>query len=158
MNGPQTFRKKPIEVEAIQWTGKNPAAVRAFTGMHQIGNGGEHFVFTTQAGHGELFVAANDAWLDIEIGEWILRDERGFYPCKPEMFEQSYASVEKRVSVATYASTSDETAVADERLTPILGLELRVIDAPGAVAVIAPRDKADSVADAVRTALREAQS
>lgn len=93
MTGPQKFRKKPVEVEAIQWTGKNPAAVRAFTGMHQIGNGGEHFVFTTQAGHGELFVAANGAWLDIEIGEWVLRDARGFYPCKPDIFEQTYEAV-----------------------------------------------------------------
>lgn len=94
MTGPQKFRKKPVEIEAIQWTGKNPAAVRAFTGMHKLPNGGDHFVFTTQSGHGELFVAANGAWLDIEVGEWVIQDARGFYPCKPDIFEKTYEKVE----------------------------------------------------------------
>lgn len=50
-------------------------------------------MFTIQSGHGELYVAANNAWLDIEIGEWIIKDSRGFYPCKPDIFAQTYEVV-----------------------------------------------------------------
>lgn len=91
MRDPGKFRKLPVEVQAIQWTGSNPAAVRAFTGEHcPHPNGGTHMVFTVQSGHGELFVAANNAWVDIEIGEWVIRDARGFYPCKPDIFAVTY--------------------------------------------------------------------
>ena len=91
----QRFRKQPVEVEAIQWTGDNPAAVRAFTGTHQPdpNRSGNHMVFTTQSGHGELYVAANGAWLGIEVGEWIIRDSRGFYPCKSDIFDATYDRV-----------------------------------------------------------------
>ena len=40
-----------------------------------------------------LYVAANDAWLDIEVGEWIIRDSLGFYPCKPDIFAATYEAV-----------------------------------------------------------------
>lgn len=91
----QRFRKKIADVPAIQWTGDNPYAVRGFTGTHQPDpeRGGNHYVFTIQSGHGELYVAANNAWLDIEIGEWIIKDSRGFYPCKPDIFAQTYEVV-----------------------------------------------------------------
>lgn len=95
MATPAKFRKKPVEVEAIQWTGSNPAAVRAFTGDHRpTPDSGTHMVFTAQSGHGELYVAANNAWVDIEVGEWIIRDARGFYPCKPDIFAATYEAVE----------------------------------------------------------------
>lgn len=89
--GVKTYLKQPVAVEAIQWTGKNPYAVRAFTGMHTPHHGiGNHFVFTTQAGCGELYVAANHTWVPVEIGEWIIQDSRGFYPCKADVFAETY--------------------------------------------------------------------
>lgn len=92
MYKPRTYRKRIGDVEAIQWTGENPYAVREFTGMHQPDpeRSGTHFVFTVQSGHGELYVAANKAWLDIEISEWIIKDSLGFYPCKAHIFEVTY--------------------------------------------------------------------
>lgn len=100
MNGPQRFRKRPVEVEAMQWTGDNAAAMRAFTGVHKTESGGEHLVFTTQSGYGELFVAANGAWLPLEIGEWVLHDTRGFYPCKPDIFAETYGPDTKPLTAA----------------------------------------------------------
>ncbi|QAX92888.1 hypothetical protein KNU39_gp78 [Gordonia phage Mutzi] len=96
MTAPKRYRKKPVEAEAIQWTGDNPYAVRAFTGMHKPDphRSGDHFVFTVESGVGKLYVAANGAWLDIEVGEWIIRDAKGFYPCKPDIFAGSYEPVE----------------------------------------------------------------
>lgn len=91
---PMKFRKQPVVVEAIQWTGENPYAVRNFTGEHRVAAGGSHFVFTIQKGPAELYVAANDAWLTIEVGDWIIRDDRGFYPCKPDIFAATYTAVD----------------------------------------------------------------
>ncbi|OZC59248.1 hypothetical protein CH276_22640 [Rhodococcus sp. 06-470-2] len=96
MTGPScTFQKRPVRVQAIQWTGDNPYAVRAFTGVHKVQPSGDHYVFTTQDGvdHAKLYVAANDAWLEVEVGEWIIRDEHGYYPCKAERFIESYEPV-----------------------------------------------------------------
>lgn len=94
MSGPQTFRKRVADVAAIQWTGDNPYAVRAFTGIHKVEPSGNHHVFTVQSGHGELYVEADNVWRDIEIGDWIVRGSRGFFPCKPDIFAQTYEEAE----------------------------------------------------------------
>ncbi len=36
MTAPALFRKKPVEVHAIQWTGDNAAAVAEFTGRDKF--------------------------------------------------------------------------------------------------------------------------
>jgi len=41
----------------------------------------------------ELLVSANSVWVPIETGEWVLIDERGAYPCKDDVFRQSYSQV-----------------------------------------------------------------
>ena len=89
---------KPVVIEAIQWTGSNPYAVREFTGVHVYPSGADHVVFTTQKGPllAELYVAANAAWVSIEVGEWVIRDSRGFYPCKPDIFEAMYGSAHQQ--------------------------------------------------------------
>lgn len=89
----ERFRTKGIvEIEAIQWTGDNPYVVREFTGMHAVEGGGNHMIFTTQDGsdQAELFVAANNSWLRITAGEWIIKDSLGFYPCNQDIFAAKY--------------------------------------------------------------------
>lgn len=85
----KTYRKKPVTVEAIQWTGHNADEVRDFVG--QISSPGEFgFIRASYARPARLWVAANQEWLLIEPGEWVLKDKLGFYPCKDEMFQHSY--------------------------------------------------------------------
>lgn len=88
----ERYTSIPTTIDAIQWTGDNHYAVRAFTGMHTVEDGGigNHMVFTTQDGPGELYVAANKAWLPLEEGEWIIKDALGFYPCKDSVFRAKY--------------------------------------------------------------------
>lgn len=53
----QTYRKRPVTIEALQWTGDNARDLAQWCG----------WCFNTSAlGHARIFVAANDAWLDIE--------------------------------------------------------------------------------------------
>jgi hypothetical protein len=82
----QRYRKKPVEIEAMQWSGDNYPQLHAWTGNREDGH-----EIVAAAPHGlQLWVQANEAWLTLENGEWIIRDSRGFYPCKPDIFEQNY--------------------------------------------------------------------
>ena len=110
-----TYRKKPVTIEATQWTGKNVDEIQAWVG---VGNGGPIvgmplFVeledpkieglwapgdieqWLNNGATTLLFVAANSAWLPVEISEWIARDRHGFYPIKDDVFLESYEKVDK---------------------------------------------------------------
>lgn len=90
----KTYRKKPVTVEAVQWTGGNFVECNTFVGEFQTADGitesGIRFGTEDQM---RIWVAANKEWLDLEVGEWILKDLLGFYPCKDEMFQHSYEPV-----------------------------------------------------------------
>ena len=89
---PQRFHKKPVVVEAIQWTGSNTRAVMEWTGERRNPDtGGLELTFVPLAyPRPKLWVAANSAWVEVEPGEWFIRDARGVYPCKPDIFEATY--------------------------------------------------------------------
>lgn len=89
----KTYRKRPIELQAIQWTGENEAEIQAWTGRSifyklDVEDRGENPDATAT-----LYVAANSVWLGLEPGEWILKDSKGFYPCKPDVFAETYEEV-----------------------------------------------------------------
>ncbi len=73
----------------MQWTGKNEKAIQEWmkpAGFHEVLP-----VHRWKQEHtAELWVAANSAWVYIETGEWILCDIKGFYPCKDNVFKESY--------------------------------------------------------------------
>lgn len=91
----KTYRKKPVTVEAIQWKGGNFREIVEYVGSFVAEDGIEEpGVRTGIYAQPRIWVAANREWLDIEIGEWVLKDKLGFYPCKDEMFQHSYELVE----------------------------------------------------------------
>ncbi len=78
----QKYRKKnPQPVEAMQWTGDNLQEIKGWTGEDLFEQSGDEFF---------LYVAANKAWLTIQVNEWILKDKLGFYPCADSVFQESY--------------------------------------------------------------------
>jgi hypothetical protein len=81
-----TFRKKPVEVEAIQWTGENAEEIKACCGEKASPpwrHSPRTFLIETAEGH-----------LGAMPGDWIIKGIAGeFYPCKPEIFEESYELV-----------------------------------------------------------------
>ncbi len=78
------FRKKPVIVEAVQWTGYDKEKIDKFVGK-------------------ELDYTASDTGLVIHTLEgdmtaycfdWIIKGIKGeFYPCKPDIFEETYEEV-----------------------------------------------------------------
>jgi hypothetical protein len=98
------YRKKPVVIEAVQFTGENFAELAAFCGSHPDSSGhleiatfnriGTYLLDDKPGVLGELWVAANGAWLGLVQGEWVIHDSLGFYPCKPDVFEATYEAVQ----------------------------------------------------------------
>ena len=86
------FRKKPVDVEAVQWE----ATKESFDAIMAMGDidwkpgemGSETFVITTLEGDHLA-----------KKGDWIIRGVNGeFYPCKPDIFEKTYEQVESHAN------------------------------------------------------------
>lgn len=85
-------RKKPVDVEAIQWTGLNLEEVKTFVGESLI-----YDIIDTawQAGKGAPNVNMKIKTLEGDMraykGDFIIKGVNGeFYPCKPDIFEKTY--------------------------------------------------------------------
>ncbi len=84
------YRKKPIEVDAIQFTGHNVAEIWDAFGTAGIYGPTEknpdHLILTTT--HGDPAPA--------RVGDWVVPDSRPdtFYPIKPDVFAATYEPVE----------------------------------------------------------------
>lgn len=74
------FRKKPVVIEAVQWTGKNFEEVRAF-----------YPSAITHVNLGTVSVRTLEGTMNAAKGDWIIKGVKGeFYPCKPDIFEATY--------------------------------------------------------------------
>lgn len=98
------FRKKPVTIQAVQWTGQNLFEVTAFM------SAGPQLKHDTAVQAWETYsaIVARDG-LEIRTledgvdgrarhiasnGDWIIRGVQGeFYPCKPDIFIATYDPV-----------------------------------------------------------------
>ena len=98
------YRKKPVVIDAIQWTGKNLHEVTTFTEgppdtkTHHAQMMWEDYedlvkrdglmIYTLEDGGGKAKHFAS-------IGDWIIRGVKGeCYACKPDIFALTYEEVE----------------------------------------------------------------
>lgn len=73
------FVKKPIVVEAVQFTGDNTDEILEF------GNG------RVKKHDGRLIIETLEGKMTISPLDWVIKGGHGeFYPCKPDIFEQTY--------------------------------------------------------------------
>jgi hypothetical protein len=74
------FRKKPVVIEAVQWTGDNSMEMQEFLGEHWENPYPDVLAIHTLEGYHQA-----------QKGDWIIKGVKGeFYPCKPDIFEQTY--------------------------------------------------------------------
>lgn len=79
------YRKKPVVIEAIQWTGKNLVEVMKFTGSTEANN---DFL------ENWLEIATLEGNMRAMPGDYIIKGVKGeVYPCKPDIFEMTYEPV-----------------------------------------------------------------
>ncbi len=78
---PQQYRKKPVVIFAMQWTGDNFSKIEKWArGFRAIRPDGDSIKIETLEG----VMRAN-------LGDWIIMGVKGeVYPCKPDIFEATY--------------------------------------------------------------------
>ena len=91
------YVKKPIVIEARQWTGDNLVALQAFT------NGQFQAVDETDREDNpehdaQVFDKLHSTWVSLKPSDWVIRGIQGeFYPCTNDVFEATYEAVEEEV-------------------------------------------------------------
>ncbi len=77
------FRNKPVEIEALQFTGGVDSARTILTWTNDT----KHY---TNGGY-SLFIETLTRVQRADAGDWIIRGVKGeFYPCKPDIFEKTF--------------------------------------------------------------------
>lgn len=92
------YRKKPVEIEAMQWDGSEELYhfIAGHFGLKKIAancyrdftdDGQRVFAFEG----GKFFIATLEGRMEVSPGDYVIEGVQGeFYPCKPDIFNQTY--------------------------------------------------------------------
>lgn len=111
------FRKKPVEVTAVQFNGR-VEPTRELIGWIIMCGGKVRFTGPGDQ-HGAAFLAleAADGAVRVDIGDWIIRDDRGFHRCAPDVFDQTYEavdSIEVPIAVGEWVINAEDVSAAQK--------------------------------------------
>lgn len=86
------FRKKPVIIDAIQYSGSNVNEILSFVGkdlvVEQVYQGKLPTIY-------ELYIETLEGRMRIGVGDYVIRGiKEEFYPCKPDIFEATYEKIE----------------------------------------------------------------
>lgn len=82
------YRKKPVVIEAIQWSGdiSEAKAIEEWSLNKAKWNGGHAYP--------SIFIETLEGKMTATPNDYIIKGIKGeFYPCKPDIFEESYEEV-----------------------------------------------------------------
>lgn len=83
------YRKKPVIIEAVKWTGDNTLDICLF--MDKTIN-----VDKIAGIESKLNIATLEGNMKASRGDYIIKGVNGeFYPCKPDIFDKTYEPAEK---------------------------------------------------------------
>ena len=83
------YRKKPVEIEAVQWVSDNIEQVYEMLG--------DNLIINTDEDKDEVkhFINTLEGKMEMSWGDYIIKGIKGeFYPCKPDIFEKTYEVIE----------------------------------------------------------------
>jgi hypothetical protein len=120
------YTKKPITVEAIQWTGRNFSGLWNWAYVY-----GERHVLQAGTGWNKarpippderlVTVLTLNGPVEASVGEWIIKGVEGeFYPCAPDIFEATYSPYDPALIPEADAETARLKAQV-ERLREAMG-------------------------------------
>ena len=88
------YRKKPVVIEAVQWTGDNLREIIDFTGLHESAKKWTWEEYEKVVALQGLKIFTLEGPLNASPGDYIIKGVQGeFYPCKPDIFEATYEQV-----------------------------------------------------------------
>jgi hypothetical protein len=77
------FRKKPVVIEAWQWTEKMDCGLEPWPPVP-----------AKRINDSPPFIETLEGRMTISIGDWVIKGVKGeFYPCKPDIFAATYEPV-----------------------------------------------------------------
>lgn len=80
------YRKKPVVVEAIQWTGNNIREVNKFYPKAEF-----EINIVNGISYSKVYIRTLEGVMSANPGDYIIKGVQGeFYPCKPDIFKQTY--------------------------------------------------------------------
>lgn len=87
------YRKKPVVIEAVKWTGENYDEIKTFCRKDAfLAEEDTDGIWLKEA---VLCVCTLEGILKASVGDYIIKGVDGeFYPCKPDIFEKTYEKVE----------------------------------------------------------------
>ena len=78
------YKSKPKIIEAVLYSGDNFREILVFTGSARTNTCSDKLTIETL--EGPIFAS---------VGDWIIKGIKGeFYPCKPDVFEESYEAIQ----------------------------------------------------------------
>lgn len=91
------YRKKPVEVEAFQWTGDKDQEAEPVW-MSEALRSGKAVVYRDEHSAPEMVVSTLEGYMTARIGDYIIRGIKGeLYPCKPDIFAETYEKVQDEI-------------------------------------------------------------
>lgn len=85
------YRKKPVEIEAIQFTDETDRLIELQNFMNA-----ELVISYRNPDKPILKIATLEGVMEANIGDYIIKGIQGeFYPCKPDIFKQTYDKVDE---------------------------------------------------------------
>lgn len=81
------YRKKPVEIEALQWKGDNLTEVLDFCNKCYAKP-------IPGTDHNDLIISTLEGPMKASVGDYIIKGVKSeFYACKPDIFEMTYEEV-----------------------------------------------------------------
>lgn len=78
----KSYKKKPVVIEAVQFTGENYKEVEEFVGQ------------PLYISYGMVAIPTLEGIMRCKPGNYIIKGVKGeFYPCDKEIFEQTYEEI-----------------------------------------------------------------
>lgn len=95
------YRKKPVEVEAFQWTGDKDQETEPVWMCEALQSGKAiiYYLHNSPGEFAEMGIQTLEGELFAKPGDYIIRGIKGeIYPCKPDIFAATYEKVEDEIS------------------------------------------------------------
>jgi len=97
----RTYRKRPIELQAVQFTGDNIDAVRQLTGESKfsLADDVDRENFHDQEIAAVVWDHLHSTWIGVKAGQWILKGTEGeHWSIDPKVFADTYELVDEEAT------------------------------------------------------------
>lgn len=97
------YRSRPVEIEAVQFTGDNYGELRGFVGTVKVGDAlrqgfipaEEQITFPEEGIVALVYDKLHHTWVGVKSDQFIIRGMQGeYYPCDPKVFHAKYVLAE----------------------------------------------------------------